>query len=197
MSQLIQQAYHRSVNSDLSHARVARHGNCFVVNLLAHVIVVRVATVTAFVSCGQFPRYNFLRERRTRGRFSPTFRRIVVSKSRSISHVANNGVSYREFLPRRSPHSSSHCDRWSRGRSRQRSRLHECSIAPSDRRWHHRVVHVTGEPLRQFRECILRFWGRRHRKLLPARRKRFRGTKVDGIARRTAKRINEQLLKGK
>lgn len=37
----------------------------------------------ASVSCGQFPRYNFLRERQTRGRSSPSFRRIVAAAYQS------------------------------------------------------------------------------------------------------------------
>lgn len=85
-------------------ARVTRRGTRFAVNLLAHrVIVIRVATVTRSFSCHQFPRGNFLRERRTRGRSSPSFRRIVAAVYQSPDRSAASRAtvpSFREFLPR-------------------------------------------------------------------------------------------------
>lgn len=70
-------------------ACVTRRGNRFAVNLLAHLAIV--ATVTRSFRAANFSVATFFCERQTRGRSSPSFRRIVAAVYQSPDRSVASG----------------------------------------------------------------------------------------------------------
>lgn len=137
----------------------------------------------AFVSCSQFPRCNFLRERRTRGRSSPSFRQKVAAACQSPDRSAASRTTILAFRFGDFSHDAhvAHLRIVIDDREDVRGKGRDCA---SDRS----LEAIAGDTIEwctssvnrydSFTSVYCGFGVDGNRKLLPGRRKRLRGTKV-------------------